>query len=351
MQGNSCCHHNHDEKKKIDYLLWGSLSLIAIFYSTYLLFSSQISSINWLSTLSSSIFHISNTVWWGILAGVIAAGILSKVPREFVMSVLGKGGTIKGLARATLAGVLLDLCSHGILIVGMKLYERGASIGQIMAFLIASPWNSFSLTLILTALIGIKWTLAFIILSMIIALITGYIFDIMVSKGKLPENPNKSDLPEDFSFFPAAKKGLLSTKYDFKFFIEIIISGFKDSKMVLRWLLLGIILASMVRAFIPTEHFQSFFGPSILGLTITLIAATLIEVCSEGSTPIAADILTRAGAPGNSFAFLMTGVATDYTEIMSIKETTRSWKIALALPMITVPQVFFVAWIINNFAK
>jgi uncharacterized membrane protein YraQ (UPF0718 family) len=61
--------------------------------------------------------------------------------------------------RATLAGVCLDLCSHGILAVGMKLYERGASTGQVMAFLLASPWNSFSLTLILFGLIGVSWTL------------------------------------------------------------------------------------------------------------------------------------------------------------------------------------------------
>ena len=35
-------------------------------------------------------------------------------------------------------------------LIGQR-YERGATIGQVMAFLIASPWNSFSLTLILIA--------------------------------------------------------------------------------------------------------------------------------------------------------------------------------------------------------
>ena len=46
--------------------------------------------------------------------------------------------------------------------VGAKLYERGASIGQLMAFLIASPWNSLSLTIIMVSLIGWQWTLMFI---------------------------------------------------------------------------------------------------------------------------------------------------------------------------------------------
>ncbi|KZZ15662.1 hypothetical protein A3750_24175 [Oleiphilus sp. HI0079] len=57
--------------------------------------------------------------------------------------------------------------------------------------------------------------------------------------------------------------------------------------------------------------------------------------------------MTRANAPGNSFAFLMGGVATDYTEIMVIKETTSSWKTALFLPLLTLPQVFVVAWLLN----
>lgn len=44
----------------------------------------------------------------------------------------------------------------------------------------------------------------------------------------------------------------------------------------------------------------------------------------------------------------MTGVATDYTEIMVIKDATKSWKIALFLPLVTVPQVIVLGYIINN---
>jgi hypothetical protein len=44
----------------------------------------------------------------------------------------------------------------------------------------------------------------------------------------------------------------------------------------------------------------------------------------------------------------MTGVSTDYTEIMILKDTTKSWKIALFLPLITIPQVIFIAWVMNQ---
>ena len=73
----------------------------------------------------------------------------------------GKGGSFKGILRTAGAGVLLDLCFHRILMVAIKLYERGVSAGQVIAFLLASPWDSFSLTLVLIDLIGFFWTMVF----------------------------------------------------------------------------------------------------------------------------------------------------------------------------------------------
>ena len=361
----ACCHteeadhHAHQQhapachdtgKKKIDYLLWTTAAIIAVLYLQQALLPASTTFASWYQTLALSIYDLTNTIWLSVIIGIVMVGLLGKIPREFVVSILGVQKGFNGILRATAAGVLLDLCSHGILMVGAKLYERGARIGQVMAFLIASPWNSFSLTLVLIALIGLPWTLAYIFLSMVIAVIAGVLFDLLVDKKVLPANPQQVDLPADFNFWSASKQGILTTRYDGKYFADLFWQGLRGSRMVLRWIFFGVILASLVRAFVSAEHFAEFFGPTFIGLMLTLIAATIIEVCSEGSTPIAADLLTRANAPGNGFAFLMTGVATDYTEVMVLKDTTKSWKIALFLPLLTVPQVLVVAWLINVFA-
>jgi uncharacterized membrane protein YraQ (UPF0718 family) len=333
----------------MDYLLWGSLFSILALYLINLFFASQFAEIDWLTALSSTIFKLVNTIWWGVLIGVMMVAILSKLPREFVIAILGRQGGIGGIVRATLGGVLLDLCSHGILMVGAKLYERGASAGQVIAFLVASPWNSFSLTLVLIALIGLKWTLAFIGLSLLIAIVSGCLFEFLVRRKILPANPNATDLPEDFSFWPAAREAWSKVSIDRQFITTLVIGGIMESRMVLRWILFGVLLAGLVGAFLDTDNFQTFFGPTLAGLGLTVVVATIIEVCSEGSTPIAADLVTRAGAPGNGFAFLMTGVATDYTEIMILKETTKSWKFSLFLPLVTLPQVLIIGWLMNLF--
>lgn len=328
-----------------DKLLLITLAITLIAYATHILIGDTLDGFP--ARFTAACFELLNVMWWGIAAGVFFVGLMGKVPREFVLGLLGKGGSLKGILRACFGGLLLDLCSHGILLVGMKLYERGASLGQVMAFLIASPWNSFSLTLILIALIGLPWTLAFIALSAIIAVISGLMFEWLVARGTLPPNPYHQELPEDFRFWPEVKLGLRRTRWNATLFTSSLKDGFRESAPILRWVFLGLVLAAIIRSAVPTEHFAHYFGATFGGLLLTLLMATIIEVCSEGTTPIAADLLTRAGSPGNAFAFLMAGVSTDYTEIMALKETTKSWKIALFLPLVTLPQIFVISWIIN----
>lgn len=353
----SCCSTGETAKSRVDWLFFGSFFVVAAAYLLFLALGADPHAAHGgtpgaegiLRGFTAAVFELMNVMWVGVVAGIIAMGFLSRVPRDFVMAALGSGTGVRGIVRAAFAGVLLDLCSHGILMVGAKFYERGATIGQVMAFLIASPWNSFSLTLVLVALIGLQWTLAFIVLSMLIGIVTGVLFDHLVKRGVLPVNPNHRPLTSGFRFWPAAKKGLSDVKWTPRFFFDTLVTGFKDSKMILRWLFLGVIIAAALRAGVSTDVFAQWFGPSMIGLAATLAAATIIEVCSEGAAPIAGDLFGRAGAIGNSFTFLMAGVATDYTEIMVLREATGSWKIPLFLPLLTVPQVLVIGYIMNQF--
>jgi uncharacterized membrane protein YraQ (UPF0718 family) len=53
------------------------------------------------------------------------------------------------------------------------------------------------------------------------------------------------------------------------------------------------------------DSFQTYYGATLAGLGMTLIMATMLVMCPECSTPIAADLVIRAQASGNGFAFLM----------------------------------------------
>ncbi len=347
----SCCPLK--ENKQHDWLMLICGSVVIVGYFAYLFFVSGSHVFtddllpNWLHTFFHTIYEMVNSMWWGVISAAIFVGLLERIPRELIVSLLGKAGSKRGVFRATLAGLLLDLCNHGILMVGMKLYERGASIGQVMAFLIASPWNSLTLTLILVGLIGLPLTLLFILCSLVIAWISGWVFDSLVKRALLPENPNQVEF-KSVPFLSGLKKAWKQEDWSSKAVFNMGWQGFKESKSVLRWVFFGIILIALIRSFVPEDSFGIWFGASASGLFLTLLAATIIEVCSEGSSPIAADLVNRAGAPGNAFTFLMAGAATDYTEIMAVQNTTKSWKIAIALPLITIPQVLFIGWLMNT---
>lgn len=350
----SCCSssqdngHSHAARRDWMLTIFGSTVLAA--YIVGMFFPNLVGGYAPAHHFVHGVVEFVNTMWWGVLIGMVFLGLLSKTPRDFIMSALGTDTGVKGIWRATLAGVLLDLCSHGILMVGAKIYERGASIGQVMAFLIASPWNSFSMTIILFALIGVKWTLVFILLSLVVAVITGVIFDMLVKGKILPDNPNKHSPSPDFKFWPEARAGLKRVEWSPALIGDMLLTGVKESRMVLRWLLFGIVIAAALRMFLTPDDFAQYFGPTVLGLTATVVFATILEVCSEGSAPIAADLFNRGGAAGNAFAFLMAGVSTDYTEVMVLREATRSWKIALFLPLVTLPQIVLLALFLNNFS-
>ncbi len=341
----SCCSTgDHTHERRFDYIFWGS-SLILVLAITLAYAGVDLP---WLHHFAMAAVELLSQMWWGVAIGIFFVGLMSKVPREYFQVLMGRGDSFGGILRAVVAGVLLDLCSHGILLVAAKLYERGVSLAQIMAFLIASPWNSFSLTIILISLIGLKWTLLFIAGSCIVALLSGLIYMSLVKSGVIAENPHTVEIAADFSLIADAKTRFKTFRPSVSFFTDIVKSGVVEGKMLVRWLLLGVVIAAATKAFIPPDVFSEWFGPTLLGLVMTLIAATIIEVCSEGSVPIASVIFNAARAPGNAFTFLMAGVSTDYTEIMILKQATGSWKTALSLPLVTVPQILVLGYLLNQ---
>ncbi|WP_207497492.1 permease [Limimaricola pyoseonensis] len=329
----------------MDWLLWGSGGIIALAYLAGFVLPHDAPL--GLGVFTHGVQEMMNLMWWGILVGMLAVGLIDRVPREFVIGIIGRDQGAKSLVRAVAAGVLLDLCNHGVLMVGAKLYERGASLGQVFAFLIASPWNSLSLTIIIGVLMGWGWMAVFLVASLAIALLAGLVVEALERAGRVKPNPNRVDLPADFHVWREAKAGLRATRYDMAFARDVARRSLTASRMVLRWLFFGVVLAALIQATVPTEIFATWFGATLLGLFTTLIAATIIEVCSEGSVPLAADLMTRAQAPGNAFTFLMAGAATDYTEILVLREVTGRLKAALLLPLLTVPQVVAIGWALN----
>jgi len=339
MKKAMTCHHKPWYK---------NLFVISILLTTTLLVGSFF--IPLLNPVYNAFMDYMSLIWWAILLGFAIGGIIDYlVPKEYISVTLGqkKKSTI---LYATGLGFVMSVCSHGILAISIELYKKGASIPSVIAFLLAAPWANLTVTLMLFAFFGFK-AVFFVVSAIIIAIITGLIYQVLEKKN-LIEKSKTVRISKGFSIKKDIKKRWKKWSCTAKS-VKTIIKGtalgsWALTKMVLGWVLIGMLMASVARAFVPIQIFQQYFGPSMLGLAITLIAATIIEVCSEGTSPLAFEIYRQTGAFGNSFVFLMAGVATDYTEI-GLLWSNIGKKTAMWLPIITVPQIIIVAILFNMF--
>jgi uncharacterized membrane protein YraQ (UPF0718 family)/YHS domain-containing protein len=305
--------------------------------------------IAFLEPLRMSLWMYFKTIWWAILLGLILGGIIDYyVPREYVSHILS-GPEKRTIFYSVFLGFLMSTCSHGILALSIELHKKGASNPAVVAFLLASPWANMTITIMLVGFFGSK--ALFIILSaIVIAIITGFIFQVLQRKNLIEKNENSVRSEEGFSIindirsrYKTYRFSVETAKADIKGIFRGIVSL---SNMVLWWVLIGMGIASVAGAYVPSNIFQDYMGPTIAGLFVTLIIATIVEVCSEGSAPMAFEIFKQTGALGNSFVFLMAGVVTDYTEIGLIWHNVGR-KTAIWLPLVTVPQVILLGIVAN----
>ena len=293
-----------------------------------------------LAPLNDSLLDYLGIVWWAVLLGLLVGGAIDYfVPDGVMIRLLGQRRK-RTLLTAVVAGFLMSACSHGILAIAIQLYKKGASVPAVVTFLLASPWANLPMTVLLFGFFG--WQALIIVGgAMLVALTTGLTFTLLDRRGWI-EGSATDVRAEDVHWdrlrhFDASAAGL-----------GVLRGAMSLANMVLWWILIGIMAAALIGAYVPEHWFMNYLGPDLAGMSLTLLFATVIEVCSEGTSPIAFEIFDNVGVLGNPFVFLMAGVATDYTEIgllwSNIGRRTAIW-----LPVITVPQVLLLGALLNYF--
>jgi len=310
--------------------------VVAVIWAAYLIhLTLTITGIYTLTPLFDKFFGYLRLTWWAILLGLLIGSLIDiLVPEELMANLLAKGK--RSILIAVGLGVVASACAHGILAIAVSLYKKGASTASTLAFLLAAPWANLAITILLFALFGIK-ALYIIAGAITVAIISGFVFQILESRGLIEGakvKPKRRRIKWHWPGWPALSR-------------EVGGSIWSLTKMVVWWVLLGFFLASALGAFVPEHIFHRFFGPSLSGMLATLVLASVIEVCSEGSAPLAFELFQKTGAFGNAFVFLQAGVATDFTEI-GIVLTNIGKRAAVALLLVTVPLILLLGFLFNN---
>ncbi len=342
---DSCCKHDSHSKKQPLYKngFFVTVTVTALIYAASFIFQE-------LFAFRAAFNGYVKMMLLPIFLGLLAGGVIDYcVPKEYITKYLAAHRK-RTIFYSVGFGFLMSACSHGILALSMELHKKGASTASVISFLLASPWANLPITFLLIGFFGWKGFII-ILCSLCVAMTSGLIFQQLEKRGWVERNENTVSVEADFSIGKDIRKRLSNFHADGKNISDLLKGVWKGtfelSEMILWWIALGILLASFLSAYVPSHLFRTYMGPTPGGLFVTLIAATILEVCSEGTSPLAFEIYKQTAALGNAFAFLMGGVVTDYTEIglvwMNIGKRAALWMIA-----ITIPQVVILALILNR---
>lgn len=341
---HSCC-SSLQAKQKVWYL--SGMNWLLIFCAG-LVVSSFV--LRGLAGFNQAFMHYARKLWLPIGVGLLLGGLLDRfVPESYVSKHLARPGR-STIFYAVSFGFLMSTCSHGLIALSMELHRKGASGPAIVSFLLASPWASLPITLLLFGLFGAR---AFLIIfgALTIAIVTGLIFQALDRASLIEKNRHTIPVHADFSI----RKDLRRRWREFRFSwpglakdVRAIARGaWVLAGMTLSWTLVGLVVACLSSAFVPEAFFRHYLGPSVMGLLATMVFAAVLEVCSEGMAPVAFEIYRQTGAFGNAVAFLMGGVVTDYTEIGLIWQNIGR-RTAIWLLVVSLPQVFLLGFILNR---
>jgi uncharacterized membrane protein YraQ (UPF0718 family) len=285
-----------------------------------------------------------------VAVGLLIGGLIDRFVPHWYVERLMAGTQKRSIVRSVLIGFFMSACCHGVLAVAMELYRKGASTASVIAFLLASPWANLPLTVLLFGFFGAK-AFVFVGGALVIAFVTGVVFQGFEKMGWVESNPNRSGTAHTGPIVSDIGRRLGARRWTAANVAAdaraVLHGGLKLADMILWWVVLGAIAASLVGAFVPADWMRSYLGPDLKGLALTLVGASVLEVCSEGTAPLSFEIYRQTQAFGNALVFLMAGVATDYTEIGLIWQTIGR-RAAILLPLIAVPQIFLLGILANK---
>ncbi len=239
-----------------------------------------------------------------LLLGFFFAGILyafipqKKIERYF------NGNILKSSVLASVFGIPLPLCSCGVIPTGTAFYKNGASKGGTVSFLISTPQTGVDSILATFSLLG----LPFAIIRPFAALVTGITGGLItgvVTRNETETRTYRDQTEEKKSF---SHKLVDIFRYGFVEFIQDIS----------KWLVIGLVLAAIISAFIPNEFFELLNLSPILQMLMILVVSIPLYICATGSIPLAAILILKGINPGAAFVLLMAGPATNAATITMI---------------------------------
>lgn len=265
-------------------------------------------------TLHASVDILNGASVWLVISFIIA-GLLHNIlsPDKF-QRMLGNTRP-SSLIKATISGMLLPICSCGVIPLGLGLYYSGAYLGPTLAFMTATPIINPAAVLLAYGLLGPQIATIYLITGFTVPFLIGLIANFAAG----PELHAPGIEPELEQEKPVIETDKTSASLSNKFLTGLQ-WGFADlGVMVSKFVILGMLLAGFIMAVVPDTFIQNYLGnPGLISIGGVAILGAVMYVCAVGHIPFIAALVASGASPGIAITFLMTGAATNLPELISI---------------------------------
>ena len=300
--------------------------------------------------------------------GFLLSGLIHEfVPSEWVERHLGGGG-IKPILYSTLVGTILPICCLGSLPVAVSLRQKGARLGPVLAFLVATPATSITALLVTYGLLGLNFTIFIFFAVIAMGLVTGLVGNTVEgkAKAKVLVPPAQQALDPVCGMNVEVGKAA-KTKYGgetYYFCCSHCQQAFEDSpeeyigaysrniahrvKHVFRYafvdmvkeigpeLLLGLALAALVAAVAPVGEFVGAYLGGGLGYLFSLGFGLIMYICSTASVPLVHAFVVQGMNIGAGMVLLLVGPITSWGTILVLKKEFGGKILAVYLAVVCV---------------
>lgn len=255
--------------------------------------------------ISISILNSSSP--WLFMSFILAGILRYLVTGDILQRSLGNR-SLGAIMKSTVSGMLLPICSCGVIPLGLGLYFSGAYLGPVLAFMTATPIINPAAIILSYGLLGGKITLIYLISGFIIPMVAGVLGNSLGGDEVVPQEVGESISLEEEKI-SLGKKLELGLRWAFG----------ELALIVSKYVVLGTFFAGFLFIIFPREIFIKYLGdPGMLSLGSITIIATLSYVCAVGHIPFIAALVASGASPGVALTFLIGGTGTNLPELISI---------------------------------
>jgi uncharacterized membrane protein YraQ (UPF0718 family) len=242
----------------------------------------------------ATFLSLTHAVALPLIAACTIAGIAHVILPQNMAHLLSKADGATGAMRGLVSGMLLPVCSCGIVPLHRTLRDRRLAPSAAAGLLVASPELGPAALLLSFALLGSALAVARICTAAVAAIVVAFLFTYATRDNALP-----SDL-DSAPRLPASKTSD-AIGHALRFgFVEML-------DHTAPWLLAGLIAASLAEPTIPHDAFVS--SSPILVVVVAALLGVPFYVSASAAMPVLAVLMHKGLSPGAVTAFLLTAPA------------------------------------------